>query len=420
MPGQRPDGKKDDKRNQAKLGEDANDPVITSIFSKLDNLTKEANDRAAATDSILQTISSKFDKFTEGISAIKVDVTQLKHEVITEKRGNRRQDAKMSELEMKLEFMERDARRSNIILEGVSENKDQSLIGILQELLADLQVNIDTSCCDKIFRRGKRPVAKDNVTSPPRPIVVVFLRLSYKVQVFKSLRNLAGIDRWKNVYLNDDFTPMQKSQNNELRSISALAKRKGMDSKVRGNTLFLDGRRYGYRDVNNLPKGLSITAAKTILLDGDRGIGFQSKYSVFSNMSECALTYDGFDFNSAEEVYQYRRAKECGSREDVQDVLVAEDAQRAKSVGSGIKETASWHRTKVQVMKEVLELKIKSDSGLKDKLKESGDKDLYELTHDKFWGCGFPPSKSDQVRQKGNPGANKLGKLLMELCETLK
>ena len=56
----------------------------------------------------------------------------------------------------------------------------------------------------------------------------------------------------------------------------------------------------------------------------------------------------------------------------------------------------------------VLDLKVTSNTGLKEKLIESGDKDLYELTNDKFWGCGFLPYKSGQVKQKGNPGANRL------------
>ena len=414
------DGKKDDKKTNANT--DTTDPVLASIFDKLRELTKETNERATATDTILQTLSGKFDKFSNGFTVVKEEVEHLKSEVITEKRENRRQDAKIEELEMKLEMIERDARRSSIVLEGVPEDKDQSLIDLLEDLLSDLQVNFGTGECDKIFRRGRRPVAKDNVVSTSRPIVIVFLRLSFKVAVFKGLRNLAGIARWNNIYLNDDFTPLQKSQANDLRSISALAKRKGYESRVRGNTLFVDGRRYSYRDVtvNRLPDGLSITAAKTIAVDGEKGVGFQSKHSVFSNMSECHLIYDGFSFNSAEEVYQYRKAKDCGTRENVQEVLVADTAQKAKSAGARVTETANWHRKKVQVMKEVLILKVESDCGLKEKLVESGKKDLYELTYDKFWGCGFPPSKSDQVKQKGNPGANKLGKLLMEIRNTLK
>ena len=364
MPGNQPEGKKDDKKAATpKQGDDSSDPVLTLFFTKLDILTQDANDRAAATDAILKTISSKFDKFSDGFKEFEEEVAQIKHEVISEKRGSRRQDAKISDLEMKLEIMERDARRSNIVLEGVPEGKEQSLIEILQDLLSDLQVNIDTSGCDKIFRRGKRPAAKDNVTSTPRPIVVVFLRLSYKVQVFKNLRNLAGIAHWNNIYLNDDFTPMQKTQNNELRAISPLAKRKGFDSKVRGNTLLIDGHRYSYCDVSKLPDGLSIVAAKMFPVDNNKGIGFQSKHSVFSNMSECDLVYDSFNFNSAEELYQYRKAKECGSREDVQDVLVTDNVQAAKSIGSKIKETANWHRKKVQVMKEILELKTEREAG---------------------------------------------------------
>ena len=199
--------------------------------------------------------------------------------------------------------------------------------------------------------------------------------------------------------MNDDLTQQQKIQVGELRSISALTKRKGLESKVCGNTLFINGRRYGYGDVDRLLDGLTLEAAKTIPVDKGRGLGFQSKHSMFFNMSKCHIVYEGYDFNSAEDVYQYIRAKECGTREDVQNILLADRAYKAKSAGSEIRETAAWHRKKVQVMKEVLELKLQSDSGLKEKLINSADKDLYELTQDKFWGCGYSPSKADLVKQ---------------------
>ena len=63
------DNKPDDKKNGAKSNGD-NQDVFTSIFSKLDVLTREANDRAANTDSILKGISDKVDKFSASVSNI--------------------------------------------------------------------------------------------------------------------------------------------------------------------------------------------------------------------------------------------------------------------------------------------------------------------------------------------------------------
>ena len=137
MAGAKNDGKKDEKKSQGKNpdeptnGGDNEDPILKSIFQKMDILTNEANQRAASTDLILQNISDIFDKFTEGISVVKEEVGQLRHSVISERRENKRQNVKIDELESKLEFIERDTRRSNIVLEGVPEDKDQSLIAIL-------------------------------------------------------------------------------------------------------------------------------------------------------------------------------------------------------------------------------------------------------------------------------------------------
>ena len=121
-----------------------------------------------------------------------------------------------------------------------------------------------------------------------------------------------------------------------------------MESRVRGSALFVDGRRYSYGDVDRLPEGLTLESAKTFLVDEGRGLGFQSKHSVFSNMSVCQIEYEGYDFSSAEEVYQYIRAKECGTREDIQNILIADGAYKAKSECNNVKETATWHRKRVQ------------------------------------------------------------------------
>ena len=156
MAGQRSDGKSDDKKPAAKTSNGNQDTVLTSIFAKLDSLTKETNDRAANTDSILQSISDKVDNFSTTVSNIKEELGQLKSEVIKEKRETRRHDARLSDLEKKLEFAERDSRKSSIVLDGVEEGKEKSLITILENLLGDLQVSFGTSECDKIFRRGKK------------------------------------------------------------------------------------------------------------------------------------------------------------------------------------------------------------------------------------------------------------------------
>ena len=56
-------------------------------------------------------------------------------------------------------------------------------------------------------------------------------------------------------------------------------------------------------------------------------------------------------------------------------------------------------------MREVVDLKVKSDPGFAQKLKDTGDADLEEASpYDSFWGTG----------KKGD-GENWLGKVLMEV-----
>ena len=408
-------GKSGEKAENGDGIESTQDSALNSILKKLNGITNDANERAESMDHSLQLLSDKIDQFTTGLSDVKEEIKGLKSQSIGAKREARKHHNRIQELERKAELAERDAKRFNLVIEGLKEVNDQSLVDILDNLLIDLKVDFGVESCDRIYRRGKRLAPKDDRPLPPRPVIVTFLRQSYKAAVFKGLRNLTGIEKWSKVYLNDDYTNMQKIQINEMRAISALARSKGMDSKVRGNNLFVDGRRYGYGDVTRLPDGLSIEKAKTISVDEDKGIGFQSKHSFLSNMHECELVLDGFDFKSVEAAYQYERAKECGSRSDVRAVLEVDEPHHVKDVAKSITETPAWHKNKVHVMKNLLVKKFTENEDLKEKLINTGKKNLYELTYDRFWGCGIPITKANQVSSKDNPGANKLGKLLEEV-----
>ena len=82
------------------------------------------------------------------------------------------------------------------------------------------------------------------------------------------MKNLAGKDKWSKVYLNDDYTQLPRSQISDLWAIASLVKSKGFDAKVRGNSLWLEGRHYGSDDIARIPHNdINIEMAKTIEVD---------------------------------------------------------------------------------------------------------------------------------------------------------
>ena len=122
---------------------------------------------------------------------------------------------RITELEMKIEQLERNRRKNIIVVEGVPEMEKKPSPEVIEELFVDLQVDFDMIVCDRIYRRGKTVPEPSKGDEPEvaaakinkraytrhRPIVIGFKQFDYKIQVFKHLRNLQGVEKWSKVFI---------------------------------------------------------------------------------------------------------------------------------------------------------------------------------------------------------------------------
>lgn len=167
------------------------------------------------------------------------------------------------------------------------------------------------------------------------------------------------------------------------------------------------------------------------------------KHGHFSNFwkHKKPLWYNGKSFETAEHVYQYQKYNYGLSPNVREDSAHFANAQLAECIRTqktpamaaflarggvggasrwpwgkklrqvydtfakkGVKVYPMWDVVRVDVMREVVELKVKSDLDFAQKLKDTGDAHLEEASpYDDFWGTG----------KKGD-GKNWLGKVLME------
>ena len=97
--------------------------------------------------------------------------------------------------------------------------------------------------------------------------------------MFKNLKKLVGNPLWVNVYVNDHYTPEKIGKLKDLRAINDYAKSLGMESKMRGEILIINGEKTSIDEVERVP-----AEAKTIKIDEGKGIVFQGHHSIFSNM----------------------------------------------------------------------------------------------------------------------------------------
>ena len=144
----------------------------------------------------------------------------------------------------------------------------------------------------------------------------------------------------------------------------------------------------------------------------DEVIGFYTRefYSL-DNFSSFKVLYKDYLYSSLEEAYQ--AAKFIGvAPEVVQKIKNSYSAHEAKEIAfeNRDKQRKDWDEVKVQIMEELLRLKLDQNPYVKKKLLETGDCLIVEDSpKDDFWGWG-----------KDRKGENNLGKLWMKLRDELR
>ena len=332
------------------------------------------------------------------------------------------QGFRLTDLEEKIEQLERDSRRNVMIIEGVNEEDGISSPEIVDDLLQDLKLDFDSHVCDRVHRRGKAQTGTSAIAAEqtgnarkghnrPRPIVVSFMRPIEKGKVFTNLNKLKGNERWKNVYFSDDYTERQKNEIRDLRALAAYAKSVGRDAAVKNHHIWVDGRRYRYEDIGKLAPDLTLEKAKTLDVLNGEGIAFQSKHSPLSNLYPCNVIHRGERYISSEAALHHTRAVVCKRPKEAHDILQARDPYKVKSIGASFTASREWFEIEDSELDDILYDKFTRNHYCRNFLLATGQKKLYEATGDRKWACGIPLSKISSLT-KNQPGENRMGKKL--------
>lgn len=143
----------------------------------------------------------------------------------------------------------------------------------------------------------------------------------------------------------------------------------------------------------------------------DKIKNFSGKYDFLSNFYPCSIVYNGYPYTSVEAAFQ---SEKCADPRDcVQFTELS--ARDAKRLGRKVELREDWEERKLDVMWELLCIKFLNYPELLAKLLQTDIAFLVEgnTWHDNFWGtCSCE-------RCSRRPGANKLGRLLMSLRNTM-
>ena len=144
----------------------------------------------------------------------------------------------------------------------------------------------------------------------------------------------------------------------------------------------------------------------------DEVIGFYPReFYPLDNFSSFKVEWNGYLYASLEEAYQ--AASFMGSDENLVEKVKhshsADEAQRI-AYANRDKQRPDWNEVKLEIMEELLRLKVEQNPYVKQKLLQTEDYLIVEDSpKDSFWGWG--PNRD---------GENNLGKLWMKLREEIK
>ena len=306
------------------------DPTIQDILDSISKLEVKLDgklDEQVRTlkenqDEAFKKVETKFVNFEQDLSNQADAMSILQKQCDTQR-------ATIDKLVECLDSMEKRQKKHNMIIEGVKEKQNENLRLIIDEMLEDMGVSFNVEWVDCIYRVGPKKQGIDR-----RPIMINFPFLSYKHEIFRNIYKLKDNQKWRGVYLQDDLTLAEQSKKKETRAIYAYAKSKGVDVKMRGSQLIIDGVKYSYGE--DLPHDLSIENAKSVVVKD--GLAFQSGHSPYSNLRKCKFRYEGKDYHSYEQALQVKHATVCKQTHVAEKILKTEDPQECMRLGNKLGE----------------------------------------------------------------------------------
>ena len=360
-------------------------------------------------DELVKGLQTKVNTLEATVTNLETTVTTLSDEVSELKKSEKANKKINIKLEKAEKQMDEDRRKSNLIIDGLQENKNEHPAQQVINLMKKIDVTLKPENILTASRLGPLTAQKSR---RPRNVILKLSAPCWKQEIFKNIHKAKDSEEWKGIHIQDDLPPEIIEQRRELRCLAALAREKGHRASTRGGAL-IDEQRYTYKDMENLPEGISMENAK--LVEVEDGWAFQGHHAFLSTMHECKITHKGHDFHCTEQVYFYDMADEAGDQRAMQNLRDCENGYSAKRIGFRIKKPEGWTNDKRnEVSAKIQRKKFDQNEPLKRRLVALKGK-LYEATRDDFFGVGLTLTQKEHIGKTQQKGLNKLGQTLESL-----
>lgn len=238
--------------------------------------------------------------------------------------------------------------------------------------------------------------------------------VKYRIMTAKSLTKRSKSIKF---YINDDQNLAMREYKSKLWRLNDAAVRLGLNAKVVGNKIIIEGQSYAQNELDLIPKEIIYEARQERAVP--QGIAFRGEDSVFSNFYPCDIVIGGERFSSVEQYFQYCRAVDNGYALLSKKIMRTNDPKAQKMFGDRVDDKDSWIEKSEQVLYVGVYAKFAQCDELCAKLLETGSLKLFEATTDEKFGCGMG-LKSEKWTTSDWNGRNAHGEILMKVRDELR
>lgn len=198
-------------------------------------------------------LDAKLDeKFNQQTYTITTAVTTNVMEVLDEKmrtlmEENQNLKTKITQLEQKVTYLEKDKRKNNLILFGVEENgkREAELVDHIKEIIEEAEIHLDSHEIKNIYRIGAQ-------SNKNRPIVITLSTIWKKHLILKSKSKLPT-----GIYIKEDFPKDVLEVRKQLQPIVEEEWKKGNIAFLRGDQLIIKKPKDNQREKRKRDKTVS-------------------------------------------------------------------------------------------------------------------------------------------------------------------
>ena len=314
----------------------------------------------------------------------------------------------------KQENLDANARKRNLVFEGVPELLEQggreNLHNTVCKLLAEMGIAKPMEY-DAAYRIGSKP------GKFPRPLLVSFMRQDDRNLVYAKRTQLRNSPHLHKVWVSEDVSPKTRRFRGVIREVAKEARSQGARCVATPVSVTINNRKYTETNIDDLPAEFAIEKTKMKKM-GDT-IAYRSEHAPFSNLYPAKVPIGKHRYLSSEQAFRHIRATDNNNPNVAARILWSRDPYDMMDYDKDLVITESWKEKEDFVLFKCIFRKYEANEELRDLIVSTGDLELAEATKNAKWATGATIN-STTMKTHSWTGENRQGKHSMKVREYFK